>query len=144
MSDTGHTTVPVVTYELAARTVAVAIDAAARAGVRGVVTVADPMMAMVAFGRADGATPHSVETSRRKAMTAASTRKPSAAMVPELAVALEHGTGGLLTSIAGGVPIVLDGVHVGGLGVAGGRPDQDAEIAAQVLAEIGADTGMLQ
>ena len=143
MSDAGHIAVPVITYDLAAHTVAVAVEAAARAGVRGVVTVVDPMMAMVAFGRADGATPHSVETSRRKAMTAASTRKPSAAMVPELAVALEHGTGGILTSIAGGVPIVLDGVHVGGLGVAGGRPDQDAEIAAEVLAEIGADTGML-
>ncbi|NHA70167.1 GlcG/HbpS family heme-binding protein [Phycicoccus flavus] len=134
-----HTSVPVVTYETAAHVVAVAIAAAERAGVRGVVTVVDPAMAMVAFGRADGATPHSVETSRRKAMTAASTRKPSAAMVPELAVALEHGTGGILTSIAGGVPLVFDGVHVGGLGVAGGRPDQDAEIAAAVLAEVGAE-----
>ncbi|MGB7448089.1 MAG: heme-binding protein [Ornithinimicrobium sp.] len=135
----GHTSVSVVTYDLAARIVAVAMKVAEQAEVRAVVTVADPALAVVAFGRADGATPHSAETSRRKAMTAASTRKPSAAMAPELAVALEHGTGGLLTSIPGGLPIVVDGTHIGGLGVAGGHPDQDAEIAQRVLAEI--DTG---
>ncbi|SCL29217.1 Uncharacterized conserved protein GlcG, DUF336 family [Micromonospora pallida] len=134
-----HTLVATITYETAARTVSAAIDAAERVGVRAVVTVVDPSMALVAFGRADGATPHSVETSRRKAMTAASTRRPTAAMAPDLAVALEHGSGGLLTSIKGGVPVVFDGVHVGGLGVAGGRPDEDARIAATVLAEIGAD-----
>ena len=133
----GHTSVSVITYDLAARIVAVAMEVAEQAEVRAVVTVADPALAVVAFGRADGATPHSAETSRRKAMTAASTRKPSAAMAPELAVALEHGTGGLLTSIPGGLPIIVDGTHIGGLGVAGGHPDQDAEIAEQVLTQIG-------
>jgi glc operon protein GlcG len=137
----GHTLVPAITYDLAARLVAVAMEVADRAGVRAVVTVADPSMAVVAFGRADGATPHSAETSRRKAVTAASTRKASAAMAPELAVAMEHGSGGLLTSIPGGVPIVVDGTHIGGLGVAGGHPDDDAEIAELVLAEIDVEEG---
>ena len=87
----------------------------------------------VAFGRADGMTAHSVETSRRKANTAASTRKPSADVPGELAPALENGTGTLLTRIAGGVPLVFDQLTVGGLGVAGGPPAQDAEVAAAVL-----------
>lgn len=134
-----HFSVPTVTHQLAARIVETGLQIAERAGVRAVITVADPAMAMVAYGRADGATPHSGETSRRKAVTAASTRKPTAAMVPELAVALEHGSGGLLTSIKGGVPLAFEGIHVGGVGVAGGRPDQDAQIAAELLAEIGAD-----
>lgn len=137
---TTHLSVPTVTYETAAQIVAAALQLAADAGVRGVVTVVDPAMQLVAFGRADGATPHSVETSRRKADTAASTRRPSAAMRADLAVALEHGSGGRLTSIAGGVPIAFGGVHVGGLGVAGGAPEQDADIAAATLAAIGADT----
>lgn len=141
---TTHITIPTVSYDTAAQIVAAGIRIAERSGVRAVVTVADPAMATVAFGRADGATPHSAETSRRKAATAASTRKPTAAMVPELAVALEHGSGGLLTSIKGGVPLVFDGVHVGGVGIAGGRPDQDAEIAAELLAEIGADTEVVR
>lgn len=136
---TTHFSSPTITYATAARAVALAMEAGERAGLRLVVTVADPAMAMVAFGRTDGATPHSLETSRRKAQTSASTRRPTAAMLPELAVALEHGSGGLLTSIKGGVPLAFDGVHVGGLGVAGGRPDEDAAIAADVLAALGAD-----
>ena len=141
---TTHFSIPAVSYATAAEAVATGIEIAARAGVRAVITVADPAMAMVAFGRADGATPHSTETSRRKATTAASTRKHTAAMAPELAVALEHGSGGLLTSIKGGVPLAFAGVHVGGIGVAGGRPDQDAEIAADLLSALGADTEVAQ
>lgn len=135
-----HLLVPTITYDTAARVVATALDLAAAVGVRGVVTVCDAVMQPVAFGRADGATPHSVETSRRKADTAASTRKPTALIRPDLATALEHGSGGRLTSIAGGVPLAFDGVHVGGLGVAGGTPEQDAGIAIAVLTAIGADT----
>lgn len=136
---TDHVLVPTVTYEAAARIVAAGLQIAERHGVRAVVAVADPSMALVAFGRADGATPHSSETSQRKANTSASTRKPTAAMAPDLSVALEHGSGGLLTSIKGGVPLAFGGVHVGGIGIAGGRPDQDAEIAVELLAAVGAD-----
>lgn len=134
-----HIAVQTVTFETAARAVEAGLRIAAAAGVRAVVTVVDPAMGMVAFGRADGATPHSAETSRRKAVTAASTRKPTSAMAPDLAVALEHGSGGLLTSIKGGVPLVFADVHVGGIGVAGGRPEQDAEIALALLEELDAN-----
>ena len=130
---------PTITYDLAARAVALTIEEGAKAGVRTCATVVDPALQMVAYGRTDGMTPHSVETSRRKAQTAASTRRPSALIAPELSQKLEHGTGGLLTSIAGGVPIAFDGVVVGGLGVAGGKPAEDAVIADAVLAALGAD-----
>ncbi|HVX06972.1 heme-binding protein [Humibacter sp.] len=131
--------VPTVTYETAARAVAIGLRHAEAAGVRAVVTVMDPSLVVVAVGRADGAPPHSVETSRRKAITASSTRKPSAAIPEENITLLEHGSGGLLTGIKGGVPLVFDGVHTGGLGIAGGSPEQDAEIAAATLAELGTD-----
>ncbi|GAB3595870.1 GlcG/HbpS family heme-binding protein [Microbacterium tumbae] len=134
-----YRSVPAVSWETAARAVALGIDHAADAGVKAVVTVMDPGLVLVAVGRADGAPPHSVETSRRKASTAASTRKPSAAIPPENVTLLEHGTGGILTGIKGGVPLFFDGVFVGGLGVAGGTPDQDAVIAAATLAALGAD-----
>lgn len=136
---TNHLLVPTIAYETAARAVALAIEEGARVGVRVCATVVDPSLALVAYGRADGTTPHSVETSRRKADTGASTRRPSALIPTEFAVALEHGTGGLLTSVAGGVPLGFDGVHTGGLGVAGGAPQQDAQIAAAVLVALGAD-----
>lgn len=136
---TDYLTTNTISYETAARAVETAIRLGAEAGVRAVVTVVDPALTPVAMGRADGATPHSLETSRRKADTAASTRRPSALMRPDLAVALPLGTGGILTSIGGGVPIQFGGVHVGGLGVAGGSPEQDIEIAAATLLAIGAD-----
>ena len=133
----GSTTVATARTPAAA---AASITQATAAGVRAVATVVDPSITIVALGKADGAPPHSLETSRRKAITAASTRKPSGAMPPALAVAMEHGTGGLLSSIHGGFPIVFDGVLVGGLGVAGGTPPQDAEIALAALTALGADT----
>lgn len=136
---TTHYSVPTVTHGTAALAVSIGIEKGAAEGVKVVVTVMDPSLVLVAVGRADGAPPHSVETSRRKAITAASTRKPSAAIPPENVTLLEHGTGGLITGIKGGVPLFFDGLFVGGLGIAGGTPDQDAVIAAATLAALGAD-----
>ncbi|QOT19824.1 heme-binding protein [Paenarthrobacter sp. YJN-5] len=134
-----HRTVPVVTYETAAEAVAVGIREAERRGVKAVVTVVDPGLLPLALGRADGSPPHSLETSRRKAMIAASMRRPTATIPPELIIPLEHGSGGLITSIQGGVPLTFDGSCVAGLGVAGGTPEQDAGIARAILIAIGAD-----
>ena len=125
--------VPTISYEAAAEAVRLTISIGSERGLNLCATVVDPGLNLVAFGRADGMTAHSVETSRRKANTAASTRKPSANVPAELAPALENGTGTLLTRIPGGVPLVFDETVVGGLGVAGGPPAQDAEVAAAVL-----------
>jgi glc operon protein GlcG len=128
-----------VSHELALHILDVAIAEGAKAGFPVAVTVTDPTMAVIAYARADGTTPHSAETSRRKSQTAASTRRPTGWMKGELATALPLGTGELLTNILGGVPLTFGGHHLGGLGVAGGPPDRDAEIARSVLAAIGAD-----
>lgn len=128
-----------ISYEVAQNAVRIAILEGAKAGINAVVTVVDPNMTMVAFGKADGATPHSVETSRRKANTAASTRKKTGWMSDNFAVQLPLGTGGLLTNILGGSPLKFDGTHVGGIGVAGGTPDEDAAIATATLTAINAD-----
>jgi glc operon protein GlcG len=98
------------------------------------VTIVDPSMDLLAFARADGATPHSVDSSRRKANTAASTRRPTGWMSDDLALALPMATDLRLTNINGGAPIVVDGAVVAAIGVAGGTPDQDAEIAAATAA----------
>ncbi len=128
-----------VSHEAALHIVTVAIDEGARRGVAVSVTVVDLALALVAFGRANGTMPHSVETSRRKANTAASSRRPSGWMQGDFAVSLPMGTGNLLTNIRGGFPLVFDQQVVGGLGVAGGTPDQDVEIAEATLAAVGAN-----
>lgn len=122
-----------VSYAAAARAVSLAVEEGEKRGVLVSVAVVDPSMGLVAFARADGSMPHSVETSRRKANTAASSRRPSGWMQGDFATALPMGTGNLLTNIAGGFPLTLDGKHLGGLGIAGGTPDQDAEIGQAVL-----------
>ncbi|MFE2773127.1 GlcG/HbpS family heme-binding protein [Microbacterium resistens] len=133
-----HRQIAAITYETAARAVSLAMEIGADHGVRAVVAVADPSMTVVAYGMADGATPHSAETSRRKAVTAASIRRRTAQIPEALSVALPLGTGGALTTIDGGVPIVFGDDHVGGLGVAGGTPAQDAAIALETLHRLGA------
>jgi uncharacterized protein GlcG (DUF336 family) len=128
-----------VSHELALRIVTVAIEEGAKSSLPVAVAVCDPALGLVAYGRADGTTPHSAETSRRKAQTSASTRRPSGWMPEALAAMLPAGTDNLLTNIQGGVPLRFQGRFVGGIGVAGGTPDKDAEIARAVLAAIGAD-----
>jgi uncharacterized protein GlcG (DUF336 family) len=130
---------PAVSHELAMHIVEVAIAEGAKSGLPVAVAVADPAMALVAYVRADGTTPHSAETSRRKAQTSASTRRPSGWMPDGLAQMLPAGTGNQLTNIQGGLPLRFGGRFIGGFGIAGGTPERDAEIAHAVLRAIGAD-----
>jgi len=139
-----HRQVAAITYETAATAVSIAIEEGRRVGVKAVVAVADPSMTLIAYGMTDGATPHSAETSRRKAATSASIRRRTAQIPEALATALPLATGGTLTTIDGGVPISFGEHHVGGLGVAGGTPAQDAEIALETLRRLGARTEGLE
>jgi glc operon protein GlcG len=129
----------IITHEAALEVLAVAITEGAKLGVAISATVVEPSTNLIAFARADGATPHSAETSRRKANTSASTRRATGWMPAELALALPMGTGNLITNVRGGVPLAFEGVFGGGLGIAGGTPDQDAVIAVATLAAVGAD-----
>jgi glc operon protein GlcG len=105
----------------------------ARQGVAVSVAVVNPSMNLVAFAMADGAKSHSVESSRRKANTAASTRRPSGWMGEDLALSLPLATDLKLTNITGGFPLVFDGTVAGAVGIAGGTPEQDAQIAEAIV-----------
>ena len=78
-------------------------------------------------------------SARAKARTASSTSAPSTA-VPEAARPhIAAATGGEVTGLAGGLPIRIDGVLLGGIGVGSGSPEQDLTAARAALAAIGAD-----
>lgn len=92
------------------------------------------------MGRADGAGPHTVESSRRKAYTAASLRRPTtelAEMVAKAATlqALRDMNPEILI-LGGGLPIEISGEVVGGIGV-GGAPGAHLDDAC---AQAGLDT----
>ncbi|MGW1373310.1 GlcG/HbpS family heme-binding protein [Streptomyces sp. NPDC002446] len=122
------------------------IEAAVRAadglGVRGSVTVLDAGGHLLGFRRDDAAVLISGETSTRKAYTALQLDAPTAELVdlvrPDgpfhtLPTALDRP----LLFIAGGVPFHRDGRLIGALGVGGGSPEQDHQIATTAIA--GAD-----
>ena len=131
--------IPTVSYETATEVVSFAIAEGAKVGVAVSVAVVDLGLNLVAFGKADGATAHSVETSRRKANTAASTKKETGWMPESLEIKLPLGANNLLTNIPGGHPIIFDNKVVGGFGIAGGTVEQDAEVAAAVKKQVGSE-----
>jgi uncharacterized protein GlcG (DUF336 family) len=129
----------VITAQAALNAVNIALTEATRLGVKISVAIVNPDLNLVAFARGDGATPHSIETSRRKANTAASTGRPTGWMNPDLALALPMGANNLLTNIPGGMPLKFNGQLIGGMGIAGGTVDQDSAVVAAVIAALGAD-----
>ena len=102
-----------------------AVDACKKDGYRVSVSVVDRAGVLRAMGRADGAGPHTVDSSRKKAYTAASVRRPTTELadlitkVPTLQ-ALRDMNGEILI-LGGGLPIEIGGEVVGGIGL-GGAP----------------------
>lgn len=81
----------------------------------------------------------SLKSARAKAQTAASTGAQSAKVPEGIRLAIAQATGGAVTGLAGGLPIRVGGVLVGGIGVGSGTGIQDIEVAEAMLAAIGAD-----
>jgi glc operon protein GlcG len=93
----------------------------------------------VLFARMNGARPASSYTAQTKAVAAATLRAPTgpfkspsgevdALLNFSLQSAAANG-GGRMTSLFGGVPIVVDGQVIGAVGVGGATGPEDAEIA---------------
>ena len=97
------------------------------------VVVVDRYMNMIAFGKDDGATPHSTFTATKKAQTAASTWQKTWWMSSEIAITLPMGTDNRMTNVLWWEPLIVDGVVVWWVWVAGGTVEQDAEVAAFII-----------
>ncbi len=108
------------------------------------VAVVDDGGHLLAFARMDGARPASVYTSLTKATAAATLRQatgPAGGAQPDLLLSLSlqnaaSAGGGRMTSLKGGVPIVVDGQVVGAVGVGGGTGEQDSEVARAGIAAL--------
>jgi uncharacterized protein GlcG (DUF336 family) len=120
-----------------------ALEACKRDGYRVSVSIVDRAGVLRAMGRADGAGPHTVDSSRKKAYTAASLRRPTSELadlitkVPTLQ-ALRDINGEMLI-LGGGLPIEISAEVIGGIGV-GGAPGAhlDDACAQEGLDAIGA------
>jgi len=115
----------VLPLSLAQRAVQAAVDACKKDGYRVSVSVVDRAGLLRAMGRADGAGPHTVDSSRKKAYTASSLRRATSELADMISKtptlqALRDMNEQILM-VGGGLPIEIGGDVVGGIGV-GGRP----------------------
>ncbi len=103
------------------------------------IAVVDDGGHLLAFARMDDARPASIATAITKATAAATTRQPTgpirrgdAESVLLLNLSLQHAaatSGGKMTALLGGLPILVEGQVVGAIGVGGGTGEQDVEVA---------------
>ena len=89
---------------------------------------------LLAFHRMEGAKITSIEVAIGKAFTSAATRLPTAkygeAAAPgKPAFGIHVSNIGRFMIVGGGLPISVDGEHVGGIGASSGTVDQDIEVS---------------
>ncbi len=126
-----------------ARAMVAAAEARARAiGVPQCIAVVDDGGHLLAFLRMDGGKISSVRVAITKAVSAAQ-RRSATGPVPDaqnpnlaLSLGLSLATDGALTPIRGGLPVLVDGQVVGGIGVSSGTEDQDVDCASAGLAAL--------
>ena len=114
------------------------IDAArARAEAIGVpmcIAITDESGNLTAFERMDGGKVTSVTIAIDKSYTASAAKKATheygAASQPGApAYGINSAIGGRLSVVAGGLPVIVKGSVVGGIGVSSGTPAQDLDVA---------------
>ncbi|WP_148861342.1 GlcG/HbpS family heme-binding protein [Marinobacter fonticola] len=103
-------------------------------GIPMCIAITDESGNLVAFERMDGGKVSSAFVAQDKAFTAAAARKATheynAANVPgNLAFGIHTEVGGKLSTVGGGLPVVVDGEVVGGIGLSSGTPQQDMDCA---------------
>jgi glc operon protein GlcG len=100
------------------------------------ITITDDGGHLLAFVRMDGAKVLSIDSSRKKAMTAASARTPSGQTTAANEIKLALATEGKLTNLLGGLPVIVDGHVIGAIGVGSGTGEQDLEVAKAAIAAL--------
>ncbi|MDO8804521.1 MAG: heme-binding protein [Elusimicrobiota bacterium] len=89
---------------------------------------------LVYFERADGAFPGSIEAAIEKAKSANAYRRPTKVFSDSV----KQGNTGIVTlknvvAVEGGLPIVLEGLHAGAIGISGARAAEDEACAQAAL-----------
>jgi uncharacterized protein GlcG (DUF336 family) len=124
------------THQGALTLLAAAIAYADKMKIPQCIAVVDDGCNLLAFTRMDGSRVLSIESSQRKAMTAAAMGKPTGDMDDQLGQRLALATDGKMVNLKGGLPIVVDGLTIGGIGVGSGTGEQDREVANAALAAL--------
>ena len=98
------------------------------------ICVVDPGGHLLTMARMDGAFALSVDTALRKAQTAAAYGVPTGDIAAGIDIKLAIATEGRRINLPGGLPVIVDGHVIGGIGVGSGTGEQDKEVARAALA----------
>jgi glc operon protein GlcG len=129
------------------RIVQAAVRKVQEMGIPMSIAVVDEAGHLLGFARTDQGKPHNIRIAQVKARAAASNRLPTGKINSSgqpvndhmaIALPLAAGTDMYLT-FAGGLPIMVGGHCVGGVGVSGGTGEQDAEVASAGIAALTAE-----
>lgn len=128
--------------ELTHRATLMMLDAAAKKaeeiGQPQCIVIVDASGELLGEIRMTGAKFLSRKSARSKARTAASTGSPTTAIPEDVHLKIAAATEGEVTGLGGGLPIRINGMLLGGIGVGSGSPDQDVSVAICALASVGA------
>jgi uncharacterized protein GlcG (DUF336 family) len=91
---------------------------------------------LLAYARMDGAFTLSFDSALMKALTAASYGAPTGNIPAGIDLKLAIATQGKRVNLPGGLPIVIDGQLVGGIGIGSGTGEEDRIIANAALAAL--------
>jgi glc operon protein GlcG len=123
---------PAITLEQAKKAMAAAEAEARKNSWNVVISIIDSAARLVMLQRLDNTQYGSIDVATGKATTAVNFKRPSKALEDAIA----GGGAGLrvlsiqgLAPLEGGIPIVVDGKIIGGIGVSGVTSQQDAQIA---------------
>ena len=129
------------TCEAARQIVDAALAEAARQGLGVAVCVVDVQGHTLASARMEGVTPPILTFAEDKAYTAATMRRATAAFAERMAsspsLTLGLSTRARLLPWGGGLPVVHDGIVVGGVGVSGAKDHEDIACAEAALTALG-------
>lgn len=114
--------------------IAGAAEKAQNIGVPMCIAIVDESGNLIAFERMDGGKTSSVIVAQDKAFTAAAAKKAThdynTVNVPgSLAFGIHTEVGGRISSVGGGLPVIVNGEVVGGIGLSSGTPQQDMDCA---------------
>ncbi|MEM7017726.1 MAG: heme-binding protein [Pseudomonadota bacterium] len=114
--------------------IAGARDKANEIGVPMCIAVTDDSGNLIAFERMDGGKAHSIVVAQDKAFTAGAARKATheynEVNTPgSLAFGIHTEYGGRISTVGGGLPVLVEGDCVGGIGASSGSPQQDMDVS---------------
>jgi glc operon protein GlcG len=133
------------TYRGAKMIMATAVELAGQAGIAISCAIVDAGGHVILIERMDGGRFHTVHSCTTKAVCAASNRRPTTAKgAAGQDLDVSHAIGLALaagperwTAMEGGVPVLIDGQCIGGVGVSGGDWETDLRIAKAAVESIG-------